>query len=605
MPGISGQFLRPMIVTLFIVLVGSILYALVFTPAIGSRFGSLGTRKSKTLENAAVLENGDPTQIDGVTGLYAKALTKIVRSPAKFIVFVIFTVVTIFMLYGQHAPGSRFFIEEEPMEMEVKIEGRGSFAELEKLGFLKEIENIVLSIPGPSSISLNMNGVGDPRERGNSDEIGTIFIEMPFEKDLRRSGWDVYDELLEKTKDIPGLVVNAKIRENGPPTDSPIEIDVFGKDFELVKEASIALTRYMKDSVPGAKNVYNTIPTNLLKWTIKIDKEKAKQFGVTTQDIGAAIQFMTAGVKVGEYRPADLDEEVDIRVRFPADQRRLDQFDDLTVNTRFGQAPLSSFVQIVPAYIPPSIRRVSGERAFTVAAEYAKGALVEDVIPKIEQWISDNNEYERLQFRFGGQQAESDANSAFFLFAFIVGIFLMSILLMVQLNSFYQVFIIVSAVILSTAGVQLGLLVTQQISSALFTSLGVIALAGIVVNNNIVLVDTYNVITKENPNLSREQIVIRTAAQRLRPIILTTATTVIGLLPLASGIGVDFYQRDIEIGGRVSEWWQPMSFAVVCGLSFASVITLFLTPCWLMLPVKIRESINKLKTLFVKSASER
>ena len=124
-------------------------------------------------------------------------------------------------------------------------------------------------------------------------------------------------------------------------------------------------------------------------------------------------------------------------------------------------------------------------------------------------------------------------------------------------------------------------------------------------NNNIVLVDTYNVISKENPNLSREQIVIRTAAQRLRPIILTTATTVIGLLPLASGIGVDFYQRDIEIGGRVSEWWQPMSFAVVCGLSFASVITLFLTPCWLMLPVKIRESINKLKTLFVKSASER
>ena len=203
------------------------------------------------------------------------------------------------------------------------------------------------------------------------------------------------------------------------------------------------------------------------------------------------------------------------------------------MNTRFGQAPLSSFVEVVPAYIPPSIRRVSGERAFTVAAEYQKGALVEDVIPKIEQWIEDNNEFEKLQFRFGGQQAESDANSAFFLFAFIVGIFLMSILLMIQLNSFYQVFIIVSAVILSTNGVFLGLLVTQQISSALFTSLGIIALAGIVVNNNIVLVDTYNVITKENPELSREEIVVRTAAQRLRPIILTTATTVIGLLPVS------------------------------------------------------------------------
>mgnify|MGYP006211944123 FL=1 len=277
----------------------------------------------------------------------------------------------------------------------------------------------------------------------------------------------------------------------------------------------------------------------------------------------------------------------------------------MTVNTRFGQAPLSSFVEIVPAYIPPSIRRVSGERAFTVAAEYQKGALVEDVIPKIEQWIADNNEYKRLQFRFGGQQAEADANADFFVFAFIVGIFLMSILLMVQLNSFYQVFIIVSAVLLSTAGVMLGLLVTQQISSSLFTSLGVIALAGIVVNNNIVLVDTYNVITRENPNLSREEIVVRTAAQRLRPIILTTATTVIGLLPLASGIGVDFYQRNIEIGGRVSEWWQPMSFAVVSGLTFASAITLFLTPCWLMLPVAIRKTFKNIKNLFVKTASER
>ena len=240
-----------------------------------------------------------------------------------------------------------------------------------------------------------------------------------------------------------------------------------------------------------------------------------------------------------------------------------------------------------------------------MAAEYQKGALVEDVIPKIEQWIADNNEYKRLQFRFGGQQAEADANADFFVFAFIVGIFLMSILLMVQLNSFYQVFIIVSAVLLSTAGVMLGLLVTQQISSSLFTSLGVIALAGIVVNNNIVLVDTYNVITRENPNLSREEIVIRTAAQRLRPIILTTATTVIGLLPLASGIGVDFYQRNIEIGGRVSEWWQPMSFAVVSGLTFASAITLFLTPCWLMLPVAIRQTFKNIKNLFVKTASER
>ena len=216
MPGISGQFLRPMITTLFIVLFGSILYALIFTPAIGSRFGNLGIRKSKTLQNADILEHGDPTEIDGMTGIYARALTKVIASPGKFIVFVVLTVATIFMLYGQHAPGSRFFIEEEPMEMEVKIEGRGSFGESEKLGFLKEIEDIVLSIPGPRSISLNMNGVADPRDRGNSDEIGTIFIEMPFEKDLQRSGWDVYDDLLEKNKRYTGAYSKCKDKRKWP-----------------------------------------------------------------------------------------------------------------------------------------------------------------------------------------------------------------------------------------------------------------------------------------------------------------------------------------------------------------------------------------------------
>lgn len=602
--GVSGQFMRPMIVTLFTVLTASLFYTLIFTPAIGSRFGNLGKRKSKTLDNVAVLENGNPTEIDGITGIYARILNKLIDAPGKFIVFVMLIVVTIGSLYMEHAPGSRFFIEEEPIEMEIKIEGRGSFAETEKLGFLKEVEEIVLSIPGPKSFSLNMNGAGDPRDRGNADEIGTIFIEMPFEKDLKNDGWTVYDALVEKTKDIPGLRVTASVRENGPPQDSPIEITIFGSNEALLKKATMGLTNYMKNSVPGAKNVYNTIPTDYLKWTVKIDKEKAKQFGVTTTDIGTAIQFMTAGIKVGEYRPKDLDEEVDIRVRFPENQRRLDQFSELTVNTRFGQAPLSSFVKIEPNYIAPSIRRVSAKRAYTIAGEYAKGALIEDVAPKIEQWVLDNNEYEELQFKFGGQQEEIEANTAFFISAFFIGVFLMSILLMIQLNSFYQIFVIVSAVMLSTSGVLLGLLVTQSIYSAIFTSLGIVSLAGIVVNNNIVLVDTYNVITKTNPELSRKEIIIRTAAQRFRPIILTTATTVIGLLPLALGVGIDLYAREIELTGRVIEWWQPMSFAVVCGLTFASVLTLFLTPCWLMLPVSIKNTLNNLINLFKKTASD-
>ena len=588
--GISGQFMKPMITTLFVVLIGSVLYALVFTPAIGSRYANLGNRNIRTLNNTAALERGDPKSIDGLTGSYARFLDKILDQPGKAIVFILFSVMSIYYVYGGHGPGGQFFVEEDPDTIIVEVQGRGNLNALETVNFLKEIEKIILTIKGPESVYLEQSGDGDPRDRGNADSIGKIYVGMPFERDaLIQTGAAVLLELKEKLKDIPGLKVSVRERSSGPPVDNPIEIDVFGRDYQMVNEATIALTEFMDKNIPAAVNVYSTIPTPVLKWKLVIDKEKASQFGVTTSEIGTAIQFLTGGVKVGEYRPTDLDESIDIRIRFPEAQRRLDLFDQLTISTRFGSVPLSSFVTIDPSYEAPAIRRVEGERAFTIAADYAPDALIEDVLPVIKQWIEDHNEYQKLDFIFRGQAEQSAEDAAFFVFAATVGLFLMAILLMIQLNSFYQVWIVISAVFLSTAGVYLGHLITQFPISFLFTNLGIIALAGIVVNNNIVLVDTYNVLKKELVNDSTKDLIIRTAAQRLRPIILTTATTVVGLLPLSLGLGVDLMSREIGVGGRVVEWWGPLSFAVVCGLSFASIMTLVLTPCWLMLPTKIKE----------------
>ena len=588
--GISGQFMRPMITTLFLVLSASILYALAFTPAIGSIFGSLGRRNFKTLQNSALLENGDPKTLDGFTGRYARFLDKLLDRPGFVISFLLLTVVTIYSIYGQHGPGGSFFIEEDPDTIIVEVQARGNLNANETLEYLKEVEKIVLTVEGPESVFLEQAGSNDPRDRGNADSIGKIYVGMPFDRDsLIKTGSEVLDELQYKLNGIPGIKIAIRERDSGPPSDNPIEIDVFGPDSQMVYEATIALTEYIDEQVPGAKNVYNTIPREQLKWKLNIDKEKASQFGVTTSEIGTAIQFLTAGVKVGEYRPTDLDEAIDIRVRFPESQRRLDLFDQLTISTRFGSVPLSSFVSVNPSYEAPAIRRVEGERAFTIAADYAPGALIEDVLPKINQWILDNNEYQKLQFDFGGQAEQAADDAEFFLFAAIIGLFLMAILLMIQLNSFYQVWIVISAVFLSTAGVYLGHLITQYPISFLFTNLGIIALAGIVVNNNIVLVDTYNVLRRENIGASQKDLIVRTAAQRIRPIILTTATTVVGLMPLAMGLGVDLIARDIGVGGRVVEWWSPLSFAVVWGLTFASLMTLILTPCWLMLPTKIKE----------------
>ena len=487
--------MKPMITTLFLVLIGSILYALVFTPAIGSRYANLGNRNIRTLNNSATLERGDPKSLDGITGIYARFLDKLLDQPGKVITFILLSVITIYTLYGDHGPGGQFFVDEDPDTIIVEVQGRGNLNATETLNFLKEIEKIILTVKGPESVYLEQSGEGDPRDRGNADTVGKIYVGMPFDRDvLIQTGAAVVTELKEKLKDIPGIKVAVRVRNSGPPTDNPIEIDIFGRDYQMVYEATAALTQFMDQNISGAINVYSTIPEPQLKWKINIDKEKASQFGVTTSEIGTAIQFLTAGVKVGEYRPADLDESIDIRVRFPEEQRRLDLFDQLTINTRYGSVPLSSFVSIKPSYEAPSIRRVEGERAFTVAADYAPGALTEEVMPRIEQWIEDNNEYKKLAFDFGGQAEQSAADAAFFVSAATVGLFLMAILLMIQLNSFYQVWIVISAVFLSTAGVYLGHLVTQFPSSFLFTNLGIIALAGIVVNNNIVLVDTLSLI---------------------------------------------------------------------------------------------------------------
>ena len=151
-----------------------------------------------------------------------------------------------------------------------------------------------MTVPGPETISMQQAGTDDPRERGNSDRLGAIFIEMPFDKDVHvQSGADVLLELQDKLKDTPGLNVTIRERNNGPPVGSPIEIDVFGSDYDMVYEATEALANYMKNSIPGVMNTYTTIPTKQLKWKIKIDKEKASQYGVETADIGAAIQFLS------------------------------------------------------------------------------------------------------------------------------------------------------------------------------------------------------------------------------------------------------------------------------------------------------------------------
>jgi multidrug efflux pump len=215
------------------------------------------------------------------------------------------------------------------------------------------------------------------------------------------------------------------------------------------------------------------------------------------------------------------------------------------------------------------------------------GELLSIELPKLQELLPSLGLDPRVNLTVKGQSEQQDESTEFLKNAFLVALFVMAIILVTQFNSFYQAFLILSAVLFSTVGVFLGLLIFQKPFGIVMSGIGVIALAGIVVNNNIVLIDTYNILRKEG--VPAMEAILRTGAQRLRPVLMTTVTTILGLLPMVAEVNIDFIGRNVDIGGPSTEWWSQLATAVAGGLAFATVLTLVLTPCMLALKVKREE----------------
>ena len=291
---------------------------------------------------------------------------------------------------------------------------------------------------------------------------------------------------------------------------------------------------------------------------------------------------------MGDYRPNDSEEEVDIRVRYPAEYRGIDQLDTVRISTSNGPVPISSFVTREARQKVSSIQRVDSSRIVLVRANPAPGVVADNKLQEIDAWISQNPPVQGVSYQFRGANEEQEQSAEFLLQAFALSMALMGILLVTQFNSYYQSLLILSSVLLSTSGVLVGLLITGQTFSVMLTGIGIVALAGIIVNNNIVLVDTFNVLRKENPDWPLREIIVQTGVQRLRPVFLTTFTTGFGLLPLAMGISIDLLGAEIEVGGPIASQWAGLASTIVFGLSFATILTLIVTPAMLALPQKLR-----------------
>ncbi len=592
-PGISGQFMRYLPVTVFTVLSGSLLYALLFGPVLGTVFGKPTVHSRASQAALDQLEHGDPTRLRSVTGAYARMMQWITSNPGTTITTIFILLISVFYSYGKYGGGMVFFNNSDPQFVTVSVSGRGNFSVGEVDQLVREVETQVLQTPGIRSVNtqtmLPGGNSGGGRGGGSAnDRIGSIFIDLLPESDRDRSGFDVIRDLRARTENIAGIRVEVSAMEQGPPVGKPIQIELRSRHRELLEPAMTRIRDYM-DTLPELVDIDDTRALPSIEWRMEVDRAQAALYDADVISAGVALQLVTNGVKVAEYRPDGADDAVDIRARFPMQERGIRAMDDLRISTREGQVPLSNFVRIQPAPGVDSLDRVDGFPIQRIRADVVQGVLADTMVGKIESWLTTQDFDPRIDIQFRGANEEQADSLAFVQVAFLLSLLLMFILLVTQFNSFYQSALILLAVIMSTAGVLLGLLITGDPFSAVLTGVGVVALAGIVVNNNIVLIDTYNFVRAEHPELSPQEAIVRSASQRLRPVMLTTVTTVFGLLPLACNMSIDIVNRSITAGGQMATFWGPLSQAIVFGLSFATILTLIATPALLALPASLRD----------------
>lgn len=583
-PGVSGQFMRYLPLTVTIVLIGSLFYSVIFGPVMGALFGKGPERDSRLARALRRLEESDPRELRNFTGLYARTVGKCVLNAPLVLLVGLATLVFVFWAYGARDLGIRFFVEVEPEFVEVSVIAPGNLSVQDTSEIVQELQQKLLGVEGIEDLTASaFRGTTISFGSLRSDVVGRMMFEVSEPANRDRSAWDVVEDVRERASSLVGARTEVRVHEPGPPLGKAIQIELSSRDRSLLEPAVERLNDFLSD-LPGIINLENTLSPPSIEWRINVDKARASALGADVTSVGTMVQFLTDGVLASKYRPDDLTEEIDIRVRFPDDERTLGLLENLRVNTAQGTVPISSFTRIEPVPLIDSFMRKNGVPTEYVYADAELGVLSDDLVQQIKAWVERQDFSPNLEIQFLGANQEQENAMEFVLVAFILSLLLMFVMLVTQFDSFYQSLLILFAVVMSTAGVLLGLIVTNTPFSAVMSGLSIVALAGIVVNNNIVLIHTYNQIRHDHPTLDYVQVITRTAAQRLRPVLVTTITTVFGLLPLANKMSVDLLERTIIVDGFVAGFLSQMAQGIVWGLCFATLLTLVMTPAMLALP---------------------
>ena len=583
-PGVAGEFMSYLPITVFAVLGWSLTYALIFAPTLGIVI-SRRRGKSKKLPEDHGSEESAKNLFQPLLNFYLRTLTPIIARPAISSVVAILLLVSIFFGYGKYGAGQAFFADIENCYGVVNVRAQGNLSVEERRKITAEVEQRISSIEGIQQLYGFSEGNSVTLERDASrDKISSFLVELFPRGQRERGSLEIFAEIRQSTANMPGIYVTGKEVEGGPPVGKDIQIQISSANRELMYKTTAEIRDWIKLNVEGLRDIEDTLPLAGIQWEIVVDRPHAAMLGVNVANVGQMVQMVTNGVMLGEFRPDDADDEVEIRLRYPEQNRQLAALDELRVNTQSGPVPISSFSERVAKPRVDAIQRIDMLETVYILANTEDGYLSDNQTSAISEWLATQDIDDSIKVIFRGANEEQADSAAFLSVAFSLAMSLMLIMLVMQFNSFYQAFLILFSVVMSTAGVMLGLLISQAIFSTILTGVGIVALAGIVVNNNIVLIDSYNFLRRSDPSISAADAVFSAAKSRFRPVMLTTITTVVGLLPLANGYSVDIINRTFEAGGMVSTWWQPLASAIVNGLLLSTILTLLLTPAMLLLP---------------------
>ena len=585
-PDLIGDFMQYIPITVIIALTVSLLANTLVIPSIGALIGTPGTSSASSIQiQQFTNHNLHLSKISGFTGLYVRMMNRVLAYPLLAIVCVLLLSVGIVFAYASIGKGVVFFPESEPERAQLDIRGRGNMSIFQKNSLVLQVERLALAYKEIEVVASTVYKSTTGANNASIDTIGQIYLELADWK-LRSPSEPLLADILERANAIPGIIVQVKEEQMGPPSKADLVIEFIGDEAQKLDTALQTLREHIERN-GSFTSITDTRPLQGLDFAVTIDREQAARFGANVATIGRMVKLLTNGEKIGDIIPPDSDEKIDIMLRFPPAERTLNATDNLRIQTNTGLVPLSQFMTFSPKQRQGTIERVNSKLYYQLLADVKPYIDKPTTIAGIIESLSSLSVPEGVTWRLRGEQEDQQKAAQFLSQAFGVAFFILLVILVSQFNSFFHAGVILSSIIFSIAGVFLGLMVRGEPFGIVMSGVGIIALSGIVVNNNIILIDFY--IYLRSKGLGVKHAILSVCADRLRPVILTSFTTSVGLLPLVLQLNLNFIDQSIDINSPRSQIWVQLATAISGGLAFATILTLVMTPCLLYVKDIMRE----------------